>query len=104
MRKTIAYILALLFTVAGIVVAVGGTRAGLAQSNRDDILAALFIGGMFVVIGAVLAVATHRAYRRGTGMGGKIDADTFLGVGLAHGLAMDDSADDSDFGDDDVID
>ncbi len=82
MRAVIAYVIALGFIVAGVVIGGGGVRHGIATGNNEDLAAGAIIGGLLSFIGIGIVFAARRSAKRRA----EIDAGLISGVAMAHML------------------
>ena len=87
MRKSILYVMAMLFTIAGLSIGGGGISAGLAGGNDGDIVAGVFLGGCLLAIGLILFYLARRMARR---RAQPLDMDTVTAVGMAHAMNLGD--------------
>ena len=83
MRKSILYVMALLFTIAGLSVGGGGISAGLAGGSDEVIVAGVFIGGCLLAAGLILFYLARRMARR---RAQPLDTDTVTAAGMARAV------------------
>ena len=70
-RKLVGYLLAFCFFIVGFGSIGAGLDGASGSGSQDDLYAAIFVGGVLIFVGLVIAWAVRKAGRRGAGRGAR---------------------------------